>query len=224
SKTMKWYDGPTLLELLESIDITSDHNTKDPRFPVQYVIRPQKKEFHDYRGYAGRVAGGNFSKGDSVVVLPSGISTKISSVDRFENYGSHAEVSESVTLQLDDDIDISRGDMIVGQHNQPKKSQEIDLMVCWFNERPLLIGAKYALRHTTSKTRAVIKSVDYKMNINTLEKEASDKNIQMNDIGKIKIKTSKPIFFDSYAANRITGSLILIDEATNETMAAGMIL
>ncbi len=224
SNNMNWYAGPTLLQTLDSIDITSDRNMSDPRFPVQFVIRPQKTEYHDYRGYAGRIAGGKFQKGDTVTILPSEIKSKITSVDRFENLGDKAIVSEAVTLQLEDNIDISRGDMIVGDENLPTKSQEIDLMVCWFNERPLNPGGKYVIKHTTNEARAVIKEVVYKMDINSLKEHPDDKSINMNDIGRIKIKTSKPMFFDSYSTNRITGSLIIIDEATNETMAAGMII
>ncbi len=224
SEKMDWYTGPTLLNTLESIDITSDRNTVDPRFPVQFVIRPQKKEYHDYRGYAGRVAGGSFHKGDEVTILPSGIQSKIASVDRYNNIGTEATASEAVTLQLEDDIDISRGDMIVGSDNMPTKSQDIDLMVCWFNERPLVLGAKFTIKHTSNEAKAVIKDVVYKMDINSLERDPMDKSINMNDIGQIRIKTSKPLFFDPYNRNRITGSLVLIDEATNETMAAGMII
>jgi sulfate adenylyltransferase subunit 1 len=224
SKNMDWYTGPTLLQTLETIDITNDRNLVDQRFAVQYVIRPQKQEFHDYRGYAGRVSGGTMRKGDDVVVLPSGLKTKISSIDQHQKTGNECIVSQSVTLQLADDIDISRGDMIVGSENLPRNSQDIDLMVCWFNERPLNPGSKYAVKHTTSDARAIVKEIEYKMDINSLEKHPDDKTIGMNDIGRIKIKTSKPLFVDSYSQNRITGSLVLIDEATNETMAAGMIL
>lgn len=224
SQQMPWYQGPTLLQTLESIDITTDQNTIDKRFPVQYVIRPQKDEFHDYRGYAGRIAGGSFNKGDTVKVLPSGLETKVISVDQHQKCGEEAIVTEAATLQLQDDIDISRGDMIVGVTNPPAASQEIELMICWFNERPLVLGGKYAVKHTTSDAKAVVKEVIYKMDINSLEKNPDDFQIRMNDIGRIKIKTSKPLFFDSYAKNRITGSLILIDEGTNETMAAGMIV
>lgn len=224
SEKMDWYTGPTLLQTLDTIDITSDRNTIDPRLPVQFVIRPQKTEYHDYRGYAGRIAGGSFHKGDPITILPSGIKSKIASVDRFENIGDEAIVSEAITIQLEDDIDISRGDMIVGSDNLPTQSQEIDLMVCWFNERPLVPGGKYAIKHTSNEVKAVIKEVAYKMDINSLEQHPDDKSINMNDIGQIRIKTAKPLFFDSYKRNRITGSLIIIDEATNETMGAGMII
>lgn len=224
SEHMDWYTGPTLLQTLESIDISSDRNTEDKRLAVQYVIRPQKQEFHDYRGYAGRISGGKFNKGDAVKVLPSGLETHIASVDQHTKTGNEAIVSEAVTIQLEDNIDISRGDMIVGRENPPRIAQELDLMISWFNERPLIPGGKYALKHTTNDARAVVKEVLYKMDINSLEKNTNDLSIGMNDIGRIRIKTSKPLFFDSYETNRITGSLVLIDEATNETMAAGMII
>lgn len=224
SENMDWYTGPTLLSLLETIDITSDRNLDDARFPVQYVIRPQREDFHDYRGYAGRIAGGLFKPGDEVTVLPSGLNSKIKSVDVFEKSLKGAKVTESVTLCLEDDIDISRGNMIVDRKNPPQVSQEIEIMACWFNERPLVPGGKYAVKHASQDVRCIVKDVQYKMDINTLEENTEDKAIKMNDIGRLKIKTTKPLFFDSYENNKITGSLILIDEATNETMAAGMII
>ena len=223
SQSMPWYTGPTLLHLLETIDITSDRNILDPRFPVQYVIRPISDKFHDYRGYAGRVAGGTFSKGDAVTILPGMRESRIKSIDLFEQELNSTEVSESVTLCLEDDIDISRCDMIVKPDNVPQVGQEIDLMVCWFNEKPLNPTGKYVVRHTTREARCVIREVISKMDINTLEEHPEDFRIGMNDIGRIRIKTTQPLFYDSYARNRITGSLILIDEGTNETVAAGMI-
>ena len=224
SEKMDWYNGPTLLSLLESIDITYDRNLHDARFPVQYVIRPQMEEFHDYRGYAGRIAGGWFKPGDNVTVLPSGLHSKVKSVDVFETGLEGAKVTESVTLCLEDDIDISRGNMIVERDNPPQLGQDIDIMVCWFNERPLVPGGKYAVKHTTQDVRCIVKNVHFKMDINTLRENSEDKVFKMNDIGKLTIRTTKPLFYDSYTKNRITGSLILIDDATNETMAAGMII
>ena len=224
SENMDWYTGPTLLNLLETIDITSDRNLDDARFPVQYVVRPQTDEFHDYRGYAGRIAGGWFKPGDEVTVLPSGLNSKIKSLDVYGKSLDRAKVTESVTICLEDDIDISRGNMIVDKKNPPHVSQEVEIMACWFNERPLVPGGKYAVKHAAQDVRCIVKEVQYKMDINTLEENTEDKAIKMNDIGRLKIKTTKPLFFDSYATNKITGSLILIDEATNETMAAGMII
>lgn len=224
SGQMNWYTGPTLLHLLETIDITSDLNRIDARFPVQYVIRPISDEFHDYRGYAGRVAGGSFSTGDQVVILPGLQESTIESIDLFESDVPAANVSESVTLRLTDDIDISRGDMIVKKGNLPSMSQEIDIMICWFHEKPLNPAGKYIIRHTSREARCLIQEIDYKMDINTLEQNRSDLGIGMNDIGKIRIKTTQPLFFDSYFKNRITGSLVLIDEGSFQTVAAGMII
>jgi len=224
SKNMSWFKGPTLLNLLETIDITSDLNRIDARFPVQYVIRPISDEFHDYRGYAGRVAGGFFTAGDEVVVLPGLQETKIESIDTFEISLPEADVSESVTLRLTDDIDIGRGDMIVKKGNIPTISQELEMMVCWFNEKPLNPSGKYVIRHTSREARCLIREVVYKMDINTLEQNTSDIKIGMNDIGRIRIKVTQPLFFDSFVKNRITGSLVLIDEGSHETVAAGMII
>lgn len=224
STNMNWYNGPTLLHVLENVHISSDHNHIDARFPVQYVIRPMSTEHHDYRGFAGRVAGGIFRAGDKVTVLPSGFNSTVKSVDVFEGTIEDAYAPMSVTLTLNDEIDISRGDMIVKDNNQPESTQDIDLMVCWFNSRPLQVNGKYAIRHTTRDARCVIKEVVYKMDINTLHRNEEDKNIQMNDIGRIRLRTTVPLFIDSYKKNRITGSIILIDEATNETVGAGMII
>jgi sulfate adenylyltransferase subunit 1 len=221
---MTWYTGPTLLHLLETIDITSDLNRTDPRFPVQYVIRPISDEFHDYRGYAGRVAGGSFATGDPVIVLPGMKESTIDSVDLFGRSIPETEASESVTLRLKDDIDISRGDMIVRKDNLPTISQEIDLMICWFHEKPLNPAGKYIIRHTSREARCIIREIEYKMDINTLEQNRTDLTIGMNDIGRIRIKTTQPLFFDSYTRNRITGSLVLVDEGSFETVAAGMII
>lgn len=224
STKMNWYNGPTLLYVLENVHISSDHNHIDARFPVQYVIRPMSTEHHDYRGFAGRVAGGIFRAGDKVTVLPSGFNSTVKSVDVFEGTIEDTYAPMSVTLTLNDEIDISRGDMIVKDNNQPESTQDIDLMVCWFNPRPLQLNGKYAIRHTTRDARCVVKEVIYKMDINTLHRNEEDKYIQMNDIGRIRLRTTVPLFIDSYKKNRITGSVILIDEATNETVGAGMII
>ena len=224
SKNMSWYEGPTLLYLLETIHIGSDHNHIDCRFPVQYVIRPQSDEFHDYRGYAGRIAGGVFKKGDKIMTLPSGFTSKIKSIDTFDGEIEQAFAPMSVTITLEDDIDVSRGDMIVRENNVPKVGQDIELMVCWLNEKPLKLNGKYALMHTSKECRCIIKDVKYKININTLHRNEEDKNIELNDIGRISLRTTEPLFYDTYRRNRNTGSLIIIDEQTNETVGAGMII
>ena len=224
SKKMDWYEGATLMHILEEIYIRNDYNLSDPRFPVQYVIRPQTKEYHDYRGYAGRIASGTFKVGDVVRILPSGFTSKIKTIDTLNDSLEIAYAPQSVTLTIEDDIDISRGDIIVNASNGLQHSQDIQVMVCWFNERPLALRGKYAIKHTTNDLRCMIKDVKFKMNINTLERDYDDKEVKMNDIVRLKLRTTKPIYFDSYRKNRITGSIILIDEVTNETVAAGMIV
>ena len=224
SENMSWYQGSTLMYLLENIHIGSDYNHVDCRFPVQYVVRPQSDEFHDFRGYSGRIVGGIFKKGDEVVVLPSGFSSKIKSIHNYNNEIKEAFSPMSVTMTLEDDIDISRGDMIVRENNQPNVSQDLDLMVCWLNDKPMINGGKYAVKHTTNDARCIIKEVKYKVNINTLHRIEDDKVINTNDIARITIRTTRPLLFDKYSRNRITGSLILINEATNETVGAAMIV
>jgi sulfate adenylyltransferase subunit 1 len=224
SKNMPWYQGGTLLYTLENVHIGSDYNHIDSRFPVQYVIRPQSDKYHDYRGYAGRVEGGIFRPGEEVVALPSGFSTRIKSIDTLDGPVEEAFAPMSVTLTLEDDIDVSRGDMIVKPANQPQVGQDIDLMVCWLHQTPLVPGAKYALKHTTKEARCVVKEVRYKVDITTLSRLEDGATLGLNDIGRIKIRTTSPLFFDSYRKNRGTGSLILINEFTNETVGAGMII
>jgi sulfate adenylyltransferase subunit 1 len=224
SANMEWYDGPTLMTLLETVHIGSDVNHTDPRFPVQYVIRPHSTEHHDYRGYAGRIAGGVFRAGDEVVVLPSGVASRVKSIDAYEGPVPSAFAPMSVTLTLEDDIDVSRGDMIVGANDRPTVSQDVDVMLCWLNEKPLTPNGKYALRHTTRDVRCVVKEIKYKLNISTMEPMTHDTEIGANDIARVSLRTTQPLVYDSYRRNRNTGSLILIDEATNTTVGAGMIV
>ncbi|MCI5058310.1 MAG: sulfate adenylyltransferase subunit CysN [Flavobacteriales bacterium] len=224
SEQMDWYDGPTLMYLLESIHIASDQNMVDCRFPVQYVIRPQSNEYHDYRGYAGRVSGGVFKKGDEVMVLPSGFTSKIKSIDTLDGEIDLAFPPMSVCMTLEDEIDISRGDMIVRERNQPSSEQNLDLMVCWLNQKKLQLNGKYAIKHTSKSARCIVKNIQYKLDINTLHRIEDDKEVNMNDIARISIRTTEPIFFDKYSRNRSTGSVILIDESTNETVGAGMLI
>ncbi len=224
SENMDWYEGPTLMYLLENIHISSDRNFTDPRFPVQYVIRPQSDEFHDYRGYAGRVSGGIFKPGDNVTIIPSGLNSVIKSIDTMKGSLEMAFPPQSVTITLEDDIDISRGDMIVKENNLPQVSQDITLMICWLNEKPIRVGGKYNLKHTSKDVKCIIKEINYKVNINNLEKNHEDKNIGLNEIAQITIRTTQPLCYDSYRKNRTTGSLILVDEGTNETVGAGMII
>ncbi len=223
SENMDWYKGETLLNLLENIEILDDRNHEDARFPVQYVIRPQSDEYHDYRGFAGRVASGVFKPGDKVKVLPSGKETTIKAIDTLNGELDIAFTPQSVTLRLSDEIDTSRGDMIVAADNVPHMEQEFDAMVCWMNERTMIAGGKYTIKHTSNETRCIVRNVNFKVDVNTLEEMTDDKTIGLNDIACLKLKTAKPLFFDSYKKNRNTGSFILIDEATNETVAAGMI-
>jgi sulfate adenylyltransferase subunit 1 len=224
STSMDWYEGPSLLTLLETMYIASDQNQLNQRFPVQYVVRPQSSEYHDYRGYAGRIAGGVFKAGDKIVVLPSGRKSTVKSVESYSGAMDEAFAPMSVSLTLTDDVDVSRGDMIAGVDDQPEVSQDIELMICWMGEKKLSVGGRYAVKHTTRDARCIVKEVLYKLNISTMEHNESDTEIGMNDIGKIKIRTTTPLAYDSYAQNRFTGSLILIDEATHVTVAAGMIV
>jgi sulfate adenylyltransferase subunit 1 len=224
SENMPWYGGSSLLYFLENVHIGSDHNLIDCRFPVQYVVRPYTDEFHDYRGYAGRIAGGIFKKGDKVMLLPSGFTSTIAKINTFDGELEEAYPPMSVTLLLEDDLDLSRGDMIVRENNHPTVTQDLEVMVCWFNERPLQLRGKYCILHTTKEARCIVKEIRYKLNINTLHRDEEDKHIIMNDIARVVIRTTQPLFIDSYRRNRITGSVLFVDEGTNETMGAGMII
>ncbi|WCO01644.1 sulfate adenylyltransferase subunit 1 [Psychroserpens ponticola] len=224
SKNMPWYQGAPMLHTLETMHISSDINKVDARFPVQTVLRPQREGFIDYRGYAGRVASGIFRKGDEITVLPSGFTSKIKSLDSLDKSLEEAFAPMSISITLEDDIDISRGDMIVRSNNKPEPSQDIEVMLCWLNNDAAKPRAKYTIKHTSNDQKAMIKEVVYKYNINTLDRINDDKELNMNDICKVKIRTTKPLMVDSYRENRTTGSIILVDDATNETVAAGMIV
>ena len=224
SKNMSWYQEAPLLHTLETMHISSDLNKVDARFPIQTVIRPQSEGFLDYRGYAGRISSGVFRTGDEITVIPSGFSSKIKSIDTFDGKLKEALAPMSVTITLEDDIDISRGDMIVRSNNLPEISQDVEVMLCWLNNSPAKPRAKYTIMHTTNNQKAMIKEIIYKIDINTLKSKHEESVITMNDICKVKIRTTKPLMFDSYRKNRYTGSIILIDDNTNETVAAGMIL
>ncbi len=224
SKNMPWYGGGTLRYILENIHMGSDLNHIDPRFPVQYVIRPQTEKYHDYRGYAGRVAGGVFRKGDKVMVLPSGFKTTIESIDTFEKELEEAYPPMSVTIRLKDDLDLSRGDMIVKENNVPQIEQDIDVMVCWMSEKPLQSRIKYHLKHTTNDVKCMIKDIKYKIDVNTLNHIEDGQDLKMNEIARVSIRTTKPLFYDSYSKNRQTGSLIFVEEGTNNTVGVGMIV
>ncbi len=223
SEAMGWYQGATLLHTLETLHIGSDLNKIDARFPVQTVIRPQRDGFIDYRGYAGRIASGIFRVGDEITVLPSGFTSKIKSIDLYEKQVDEAFAPISVTITLEDDIDVSRGDMIVKTGNQPQITQEFDVMLCWLNSKPPVPRVKYTIMHASNTQKAIIKEVAYKININTLER-TQDQQFEMNDIGRVTLRTTQPLMTDSYRLNRITGSIILVDEHTNETLAAGMVV
>ena len=223
SDNMAWYSGSTLLYHLESVYIGSDRNHVQARFPVQWVIRPHSDEHHDFRGYAGRVAGGVFKPGDEVQILPSGFTSEIESIHTADGPMDEVFSPLSCSLLLKEDIDISRGDMIVKVNNPPNRGQDIEAMLCWFSDKKMMLRGKYSLRHTTKEVKAIVSDLQYKININTLRKIEDDKEFGMNEIGRVSIRTSSPIYFDSYENNRTTGSFILVDDMTNETVAAGMI-
>ena len=224
SAAMPWYEGPTLLYHLENVYVAGEENHVEARFPVQWVVRPMSDEWHDFRGYAGRVAGGVFKPGDAVTVLPSGFTSRVKAIHSPNGELSEAFAPQSVCLTLTDEIDISRGDMLVKANNPPQVGQDIEAMVCWFSARAMPPRAKLILRHTTQETKAVVQQVKYHVDINTLHKIEGVEGLAMNDIGRISLRAAVPLFYDSYRRNRQTGSFILIDPATNETVGAGMIV
>jgi bifunctional enzyme CysN/CysC len=225
SDRMPWYDGQSLLRLLEGLHIASDRNLIDARLPIQYVIRPQQADYHDFRGYAGTIAGGTFKPGDEVTVLPSGFSTSVTAV--YAPGGKKTDegfAGEAVVVELADDIDIARGDMICRPHNRPHVGQDIDAMLCWMSSDVALNpGATYTIQHTTRSTRASVRALEYRLDVNTLHRDETAESLTLNEIGRVRLRTQKPLLFDPYRRNRDTGSFILIDEATNNTVAAGMI-
>jgi bifunctional enzyme CysN/CysC len=227
SPNMTWYDGPSLLHHLEHVHIASDRNLIDVRFPVQYVIRPHQstdRELHDYRGYAGQVAGGILKKGDEVMHLPSGLTTTVERIDTADGSVDEAYPPMSVTLVLADDLDISRGDMICRPHNQPSTSQDIEAMVCWMSEvRDLSRGSRLVVKHTTRTVKAIVRDLQYRIDVNTLHRDESAAGLKLNEVGRVSLRTTQPLFHDPYRRNRQTGGIILIDEATNVTVGAGMI-
>lgn len=224
SEAMKWYDGKPLLETLETLDIQTGLNYADARFPVQYVIRPHDDLFHDYRSYAGRVEGGVFRTGDRVVVLPSHLESSIVAIDTYQTSVGEAYPPQSVSIRLADDIDVSRGDMIVKKGELPEVSQDVDVMICWMNQRPMRQGGSYVLRQTTREVKCLVKEQVTKIDINTFEPGAGNEPLAMNEIGHVRLRTARPLVFDPYERNRQTGSLILVDEGTNETVGVGMIM
>jgi sulfate adenylyltransferase subunit 1 len=224
SKIMTWYTGAPLLDELENLHISSDYNKTDARFPVQTIIRPQSTTYRDYRGYAGRLMSGILRPGDEITILPSGLQSKIKSIQLHNQELSEAFAPMSVTVTIEDDIDVSRGDMIVRRNNLPEQTQNFDAMICWLSSQPAQVGGKYSIMHTSNSTKAIVQSVVYTIDMETLERSTEKLNLTMNAIGRIRIKTAKPLMIDAYRDNRHTGNFILIDDATNETVAAGMIV
>jgi bifunctional enzyme CysN/CysC len=224
SSRMPWYDGPSLLYHLEHVHVASDRNLIDARFPVQWVIRPMSDDHHDYRGYAGEVASGVFRVGDEVVVLPSGLETRIAAIETYDGPLEEAFPPLSVTLLLEDDLDVSRGDMIARPHNRPIEARNVEAMVCWMSERPLQPSARYRIKHTTRTVLAKADELRYRINVNTLHRHEGASALSLNEIGRLRLRLSSPLFLDEYRRNRTTGSFILIDESTNNTVGAGMVL
>jgi len=224
SANMPWYEGSSLLHHLETVYIASDRNLIDPRLPVQWVVRPHAAEFHDYRGYAGRIDGGVFRPGDEVLVLPSGLTTTVAGIDTFEGPLEEAFAPMSVTMRLADDIDISRGDMICRPHNKPNVGQDLDAMVCWMTDKPLKVGDFLMLKHTTRWVRAVVRDLHYRLDVNTLHRDETATTLTLNDVGRMSLRVTQPLFYDTYRRNRQTGSFLLADEGSHVTAGAGMLL
>jgi len=225
SESMDWYEGPTLMYYLENVHISSDHNFTDVRFPVQLVIRPNTDEHHDFRGYAGRVAGGVIKVGDEVSLLPSGFVNRVKGIFVGGTAVEEAYPPMSVIITLEEEMDLSRGDMIVRPQNQPRVDQDLDIMLCWFDHRQALTErSKFVIRHTSREARCMVKNIQYKLDINTLHRNMEDRHIGMNDIARVQLRVTQPLFTDPYSRNRQTGSVILVDEFSNNTVAAGMVI
>jgi bifunctional enzyme CysN/CysC len=225
SENMPWYDGPSLLHHLEHVHVASDRNLVDVRFPVQYVVRPQSTTVSDYRGYAGTVAGGVMKPGDEVMVLPSGFTTRIESIDTADGPVVEAFPPMSVVVRLADELDVSRGDMICRPHNAPRAAQDVEALICWMDEQAAIEpGRKYALKHTTRNVRTVVRDIQYRLDVNTLHREEAPGSLRLNEIGRVTLRTTQPLFVDEYRRNRSTGGFILVDEATNRTVAAGIVV
>jgi bifunctional enzyme CysN/CysC len=223
SASTPWYDGPSLLQHLERVEVGSDLNLTDPRFPVQYVIRPQSDAFHDYRGYAGTVSSGVLRPGDEVRVLPSGLTTTITAIDGPRGPVAEAFPPMSVTVRLADDLDVSRGDLLSGPADPPEVAQDLDALVCWMTDQPLRPRQRLAVKHTTRTVRGMVRELAYRLDVNTLERDPDATELGLNDIGRVRLRTTQPLFVDDYLRNRATGRFILIDEATNATVGAGML-
>jgi sulfate adenylyltransferase large subunit len=225
SEQMPWYDGPTLLHHLETVEIAGDRNLDDWRFPVQWVIRPQNDDaHHDYRGYAGQVAGGVLTPGEEVVVLPSGRTTRLAGIDSFDGPLEQAFPPQSVTLLLEDDLDVSRGDIIARPSDAPTVARELEATVCWMADAPLKPGGRYAIKHATRAVRGIVEAVDWHLDVETLTRVDNEHGLALNEIGHVRLRLSAPLAFDTYERNRDTGSFILVDEATNDTVGAGLIV
>ncbi|MET7862085.1 GTP-binding protein [Micromonospora taraxaci] len=225
SENMPWYEGPSLLHHLERVHIASDRNLVDVRFPVQYVIRPQSTTVTDYRGYAGQVASGVLKPGDEVMVLPSGFTSRIAAVETADGPVAEAFPPMSVTVRLADEIDISRGDLICRPNNAPAVAQDIEAMVCWMDETaPLRVGGRYAIKHTTRSARAIVRGLHYRLDVNSLHRDESADELRLNEIGRVRLRTTVPLLADEYRRNRTTGGFVIIDETTNRTVGAAMIV
>ena len=224
SANMDWYQGTSLLHHLETVYIASDRNLIDPRMPVQWVVRPHAAEYHDYRGYAGRIDGGVFRPGDEVLVLPSGLTTTVAGIDTFDGPVAEAFAPMSVTMRFADNLDISRGDMICRPHNSPTVGQDLEAMVCWMTDKPLKEGDFLILKHTTRWVKAVVREVHYRLDVNTLHRDEAATTLTLNEVGRVALRVTQPLFYDPYRRNRLTGSFILADEGTNITAGAGMLL